>query len=233
MATPKKTSKTVRTRRGILDMLKVSGPRDAQMLAGELGITAMAVRQHLYGLQEEHLVEHAEEPRNMGRPAKMWRLTKAADRFFPDGHANLTVDLLRSVQAAFGKKGMDRLLEVRARDMAAEYAKSLPKTDSLKRRLLALAKIRTKEGYMAEVLPGENGALLLVENHCPICEAAAECQGLCAKELEVFQAVLGPGVDVERTDHIQAGARRCAYRVTKTNLAGRNRAERNGLGIIV
>ena len=106
MATPKKTTKSVRTRRGILDMLKASGPRDAQTLAGELGITAMAVRQHLYGLHEQRLVEHAEEPRSMGRPAKMWRLTKAADRFFPDGHATLTVDLLRSVQAAFGKEGM-------------------------------------------------------------------------------------------------------------------------------
>ena len=56
---------------------------------------------------------------------------------------------------------------------------------------------------------------LLVENHCPICSAAAQCQGLCAAELAVFRAVLGPDVDVERTDHILAGARRCAYRVRR------------------
>ncbi len=40
-------------------------------------------------------------------------------------------------------------------------------------------------------------------------------------ELEVFQSVLGPEVKVERTDHIQAGARRCVYLVTKAKVAGR------------
>ena len=36
----------------------------------------------------------------------------------------------------------------------------------------------------------------------------------CRAELEVFQDTLGAGVIVERTDHILAGARRCAYRIT-------------------
>ena len=32
--------------------------------------------------------------------------------------------------------------------------------------------------------------------------------------VQAFQAALGPDVAVERTDHILAGARRCAYRIT-------------------
>jgi predicted ArsR family transcriptional regulator len=32
----------------------------------------------------------------------------------------------------------------------------------------------------------------------------------------VFRAVLGDDVRVERSDHILAGARRCAYRITAT-----------------
>ena len=44
--------------------------------------------------------------------------------------------------------------------------------------------------------------------------AAAACQGFCRAELALFQAALGDGVSVERTDHILAGARRCAYRIT-------------------
>ena len=66
---------------------------------------------------------------------------------------------------------------------------------------------------MAEVLPQGEGAWLLVENHCPICAAASACSGLCRIELEAFRAVLGDGASVERSDHILAGARRCAYRV--------------------
>ncbi|MBI3329007.1 MAG: transcriptional regulator, partial [Nitrospinae bacterium] len=72
----------------------------------------------------------------------------------------------------------------------------------------------TEEGYMAGVHPQGDRSFLLVENHCPICAAAVACTGLCGKELEVFQAVLGKGVIVERTEHIVAGARRCAYRVS-------------------
>jgi predicted ArsR family transcriptional regulator len=56
---------------------------------------------------------------------------------------------------------------------------------------------------------------LFVENHCPICAAAAACQGLCRSELAVFRAVLGADVTVERIDHILAGARRCAYRICR------------------
>jgi predicted ArsR family transcriptional regulator len=59
---------------------------------------------------------------------------------------------------------------------------------------------------------GENGALTLVENHCPICAAAQTCQGLCRDELALFQALL-PDAEVERVEHLLEGARRCAYRV--------------------
>jgi predicted ArsR family transcriptional regulator len=68
-----------------------------------------------------------------------------------------------------------------------------------------------------EAESGTGGGFLLVENHCPVCAAARTCQGLCASELEVFRRVLGPDVTVERSDHILAGARRCAYRVSKVS----------------
>ena len=66
---------------------------------------------------------------------------------------------------------------------------------------------------MAAVEPDPEGGFLFIENHCPICAAAAACSGLCRAELELFRRTLGPDVTVERTDHILAGARRCAYRV--------------------
>ncbi len=68
---------------------------------------------------------------------------------------------------------------------------------------------------MAEASRDESGALILIENHCPICVAARACQKLCRSELEVFQAVLGPDVEIKRFEHILKGARRCAYRITE------------------
>jgi predicted ArsR family transcriptional regulator len=77
-----------------------------------------------------------------------------------------------------------------------------------------LAAIRREQGYMAECVTRTDGSLLLRENHCPICVAAKSCQGLCREELGLFRAVLGPRAHVERTDHILAGASRCAYVIT-------------------
>jgi predicted ArsR family transcriptional regulator len=202
-----------RTRRAIVHLLKQQGPMDAQQLAGHLRLSPMAVRLHLYALQAEQLVRYEDQPRPRGRPAKLWQLTPAADHLFPEGYAELTLSLLASISETFGKAGLDRVLALRTRDQIAVYRKRMSGAGSLARRLKALAASRTDEGYMADVRREPGGAFLLVENHCPICAAAAACTGLCAKELEVFQTVLGDGVTVTRTEHIVAGARRCAYRV--------------------
>ncbi|GAB4226371.1 MAG: transcriptional regulator [Elainellaceae cyanobacterium] len=215
MAKKPQTQETaVRTRRAIVQLLKQEGCLDAEALASRLEITAMAVRQHLYALQDEQLVTFQEEPRPMGRPAKLWQLTPAADRFFPDGYAELTLSLLNSVQEAFGEAGLDRLLEVRTQQQLDSYSQQMKGKRSLKQRLHKLVEIRTNEGYMAEVQAQADGSFLLIENHCPICAAANACTGLCAKELEIFQAVLGDKVNIQRVEHIVAGERRCAYQIS-------------------
>ncbi len=208
-----------RTRRAIIDILKREDPQDAATLAGRLGLSAMAVRQHLYALRDDRLVTYEEQSRPFGRPAKLWRLTPAADDFFPDGHADLTIDLIQAMKRAFGSKGLDQLLAVRSRAQVETYGKRVKPEDTLPKRLTALAALRTKEGYMAAARKSADGGYLLVENHCPICSAAAACTGLCGAELEVFKKVLGDDVAVERIDHILAGARRCAYRVTRVRKA--------------
>src|SRR5262245_171719 len=90
----RKKADLVPSRQGILRLLKWQGPRDAEALASQLDISAMAVRQHLYALRTQKLVIYQEQPRPVGRPAKMWSLTPAADPLFPDAHAGLTVNLL-------------------------------------------------------------------------------------------------------------------------------------------
>ena len=209
-----KKSSAVRTRRAIINLLKQEGEMDSQELASRLDVSTMAVRQHLYALQDEQLVTYKEEARAMGRPAKIWQLTSAANRFFPDGYADLTLSLINSITEAFGEAGLSRLLEIKAREQTDAYQKYLAELDTLQERLEALAEIRTQEGYMALVQPQENGSFLFIENHCPICAAATACVGLCMKEQEVFQAALGEQIAIERTEHIVAGARRCAYKIT-------------------
>jgi len=204
---------TGQTRRQLLAWLKQVGQADSAALAQHLGLSGMAVRQQLYALQEDGDVTYTEEPRPIGRPAKLWQLTEKADRYFPEAYAELSVSLLAALSQTFGPEGMERLLEARTQQQIKDYRTRLPAQGSLLERLTALAAQRTAEGYMAEVLSDSEGSLLLVEHHCPICVAARACVGLCQQELQVFQSVLGSRITVERTEHLVAGERRCVYRI--------------------
>jgi predicted ArsR family transcriptional regulator len=209
----KGSQKREKTRDGIISLLKREGPQDAGVLAARLKVSAMAVRQHLYELQGQRLVSASEQKGAIGRPVKIWALEEAANDLFPDAHGDFTYDLIASVRETFGEEGMASLLRNRSEKQIIAYAKRMG-DGTLKARLTRLAKLRSEEGYMAEVSQTDDGALLMVENHCPVCQAARACSGLCAEELHVFEGSLGEDVSVKRVDHILAGARRCAYRVT-------------------
>jgi predicted ArsR family transcriptional regulator len=196
----------------ILFLLKTRGPSTAAALAKALRITAMGARQHLARLADEGLVTHADERLSVGRPKRHWRLTEKAQLRFPDSHAQMTVEILASVRTVFGEAGLDRLIGQRERDTLARYQEAMRGIRGTAERARRLAALRSEEGYMAECIAQNDGSLLLVENHCPVCAAARTCQGLCRSELDVFRAVL-TGASVERSDHILAGARRCAYRI--------------------
>jgi predicted ArsR family transcriptional regulator len=216
MTAPRETH-TATGRAAVRDILKREGPISADSAARALGITAMAVRQHLYALEADGEAGHVEQAQGRGRPVKLWHATAAADSHFADSHSALAGDLIVQVRKAFGEEGLDRLLRLRNAELEKTYRAKTDKAASLKSKLEALARIRSAEGYMAEVKRDpESGQFLFVENHCPICAAARLCTGLCREELALFHRVLGKDVRVERVSHILAGAGRCAYRVSET-----------------
>jgi predicted ArsR family transcriptional regulator len=199
----------------ILHALKTRGPLSTGELATILGVTGEAARQQMARLEADGLVAGQREGGAVGRPRQRWSLTDRAQGRFPDSHPELTVQLIRSIERSLGPAALDRVIEAREEEQRRAYERAVAGARSLRQRVERLAAARSAEGYMAAVseTPGGRG-LLLVENHCPICSAARACQGFCRSELQVFREVLGPDVEVERVEHILAGGRRCAYRVT-------------------
>jgi len=198
----------------LMGLLKTRGPLTAADLGGLLGTSGEAARQLLLRLAADDLVESKSEPRGVGRPRQLWRLTPAGDARFPDAHAALMAQMLRAVRTELGEEALERLIAAREADAKAAYAAAMDGAPDLAARVARLAAVRDREGYMAEWKAEPDGSYLLVENHCPICVAATACQGFCRAELRTFAEALGPEAAVARTEHIVAGARRCAYRVT-------------------
>jgi predicted ArsR family transcriptional regulator len=199
----------------VLFFLKTRGESRTGDIAGGLDLTRQGARQQLEKLAADGLVAFVDQRQGVGRPRRSWSLTDKGHGRFPDTHAALTLELLTAVATEFGEAGRDRLIARRERDSLAAYRAAMGTLTDIRARLRRLAGLRRAEGYMAEVQEDGEG-LLLIENHCPICAAASACQGLCRSELATFQALLGKGCRIERVEHILAGARRCAYRITST-----------------
>ena len=199
----------------IVFLLKTRGPQTATQLSKELGITSIAVRQHLQILQEQGLVSHTVQKGKVGRPAHLWDLAPASARYFPDRHADLVSVLIEAIEDIYGRDGVKRVIE---RWAEKECARLREQTNfngmDLAQKVCSLVESRQRQGYMAEAVERPDGTLALIENHCPV-DVAAHCsEDLCDCELELFSRILAPHGRVERDEHIGRGDRRCVYIIT-------------------
>lgn len=204
-----------KTQQILLQRLKTRGPQSVKILSKQLDITTMGVRQHLNELAARGLVTTtAENHQTRGRPAHYWQLTDTGHRQFPDSHAEACVTLITHIRDQFGDEALQEIIRGNQDADLNRYQKTLEQTDSdLASQLGKLAELRSEEGFMAEVRLIPNG-WLLIQNHCPIYNAAQSSQHYCHGELRLLTTLLAGRATVERTDYLLDGARRCAYKVS-------------------
>ena len=164
----------MKTTEKLIQLLKTQGPMTAKMLAGELGVTTMGVRQHMQQLEDEGDVTFEDKKAVRGRPTRYWALTSKSNSHFPDSHEELTVQLIESVKTIFGDSGLDKLIEHREKQSLQLYGLAMKAHEDLEGKLEVLAALRSEEGYMATVIE-DDGFYWLMENHCSICAAASHC----------------------------------------------------------
>ncbi|PMK05010.1 metalloregulator ArsR/SmtB family transcription factor [Vibrio sp. 10N.261.55.A7] len=196
----------------ILQTIKEKGEITAKQLALDLEMTTMGARQHLQILEDDGLLEYHDLKVKVGRPTRHWSLTEKGHSQFADRHGDLTIQMIDAVERIFGQEGMEKVAAEREKQTLIAYQKLIADSQTLEEKLVKLVQQRRSEGYMAELESLQDG-FLLIENHCPICKAAIRSSVLCASELNVFQALLGEDYQVNRTEHIVQGQRRCAYKI--------------------
>ncbi len=196
-----------------LYLLKKAGPLPAAQIAQELGITAEGARFQLQKLAEEGLVQPVAENKGVGRPVQIWQLTGKGNARFPDAHAELSQHLIEAVKSLLGEQVLNDLISRREVMVREKYQQAVAPLATLQEKIAAVAVLRSSEGYIAEY-EKDGDDFLLVENHCPICAAAASCEKICTSELDTLREVLGEDTRVERQEHMVKGDRRCVYRIT-------------------
>ncbi|KUG13818.1 MULTISPECIES: helix-turn-helix transcriptional regulator [Elizabethkingia] len=198
----------------ILMLLKMRGEATALVIAEELAITKEGARKHLLNLSADGLIEATVQSGGVGRPSVSYSLTEKGMARFPDSHADITVQLLKSVKSLLGENALNLLIGDREAIVYQKYNKALTGAETLDQKLKILSQKRSEEGYMAE-WKKDDDTYYLTENHCPICAAATECQGFCRSELNNFRQLLGPEYSIERTEYILDSGKRCTYKIEK------------------
>ena len=197
-------------RRAVLYALRRRGQATADDIARQLDMTVSGARQHLSALLEEGFTEVGELPRpagQRGRAQLAYTVTEKADGLFPKAYGELTNELLGYASEA--DSGLVDTLFERRRDARIRNATArLAKCRTLKTKVAELTRILDGDGYLAtfeQVSPNE---YLVVEHNCAIWAVAQRYGQACSSEIDFIRAAL-PGTDVERVQHMVAGAPHC------------------------
>ena len=146
-----------------------------------------------------------------GRPHHDYRLSERGDNLFPRRYASIVTDLLVEAEAE-DPALVERMFE-RRRVRRVERAKERLEGKSFPERVAELTRVLDEDGYLAEVVPQDDGAFRIVEHNCAILAVASQYGVACGTELEFIREVL-PDARVERVAHLLSGGHVCAYEVS-------------------
>ncbi len=196
------------TRETILSLLKRNESQSMDQIANALGITKMAVFKHMSRLEESGLVERVTARRSVGRPVSLFHLTESGKDHFRSSYASMMRSLIDYMVEKGQRSFLLDFMKERYAEIQKEYYANLGH-GSLEERVQMLAKIRDREGYMAESRKDPSGHFELVEYNCPIYQIAQIMGEACDLENMLFRSVLD--VTVESTHRQVSGERFCRF----------------------
>jgi len=199
------------TRMEVLELLRRKGRSSAETIAGDLGVTPNAVRQHLTNLERDGLVVSQPERAGRGRPSLLFALTERADAVFPKRYGQLATMVLQEVQEMGGPDALD---EVFAR-VAARHADALQRDldgldfDEKMTRVVAWI---GRAGTLVEQTEGPEGVNVTIHN-CPFRNTALKFPQVCSITPQLISRLTGAAIS--QSDSIHRRDPYCAFVVQR------------------
>jgi len=192
-------------RETILAFLKTHGQATLAEIAAHLEVSKQGALRHLEALEASGLATVAPaDAHRRGRPENVYKLTAAAGEYFPNGHRDLTAELVDFMT----NEQLKQFFERRAARLEAEYAPRLAGLD-FGARVRELARLASEHGHMAEVVELGDGGLAIRHCNCPIQDVAARTGLPCVNEQHMYERLLG--TEVARTTWMAEAADDCTY----------------------
>ncbi len=200
------------TRKRILLYLKKTGGMTTEELSKELNITPMGIRQHLLALERKGLVEYEAKRHGIGRPGYIYKITEKADTLFPKHYDKFILQIFEEIEKREGKKKIAHLFKWRKETLLKNFQASINGSKDTREKLLTLAGILEKDGYLVEFVE-DNNSYQLRQYNCPISMISKKYRESCKTELDFYKELIGN--DVKRIACISEGSPACIYSVPK------------------
>jgi len=192
----------------ILNSLKRTRGMSVNELVGKMKMSYMGIKQHCLTLHRDGYLDTWRRPQRMGRPEMVYRLTRRTHDLFQADSNQFTFDLLKSAQEIYGTNAPEKLLyNVFEKKTAALKTKA--KGNTVAERAKWLARFRDGEGYMTQLITGDEGGPKILECHSPIMNLLERYPIIARLEQDIFEAVLGTPVRREMIRN--SGLYECAF----------------------
>jgi len=179
----------------IIGELKRSGGLAIPELASILDMSYMGVKQHCVKLEELGYLKVWRVPRlQVGRPQKLYKLSKKCDGLFPDGGGALVLALLEGVKTSFGEVAPEKLLYHYFEKKREDWLKVVRAGKSLVEKATRLADARIKDGHFCHCHYSPDEGFVIEEYHHPLHRIFKDYPSLLLLETRMIEQVLGTKV---------------------------------------
>jgi predicted ArsR family transcriptional regulator len=198
------------TRQSIMQLLRRHSCLTALEISEALTIGAVGIRQHLAVLERDGLVMISGLRRNIGRPSHLYQLTERAEALFPKHYDVLSTELLDTLASLDRGDLLETVLEQRCNDQVERLTPQLAGL-SREERVEQLSELLSREGYMCECEPLDDGSFRLTKYNCPIDCVARRYPAFCSQELKLYSRLVG--VDIRQESTIAGGDHCCRFHI--------------------
>ncbi|HZW99883.1 MAG TPA: helix-turn-helix domain-containing protein [Trueperaceae bacterium] len=196
------------TRRGV--MLHLLRNREVGMtldeLAGIIGVSRNAIRQHITGLERDGLVKPIAVRRTGRRPSRAYGLTELGGEHFPRQYDRLALSLLEAIDERLGAEAAEVVLDAMVEDLALAWLPELGLLDADVRRERVL-ELMNDLGYHAGPAPDAGTAIRAV--NCVFHNVARRNRAVCRFDEKLLSRLLGD--EVRLTSCMALGDGSCVF----------------------
>jgi predicted ArsR family transcriptional regulator len=181
-------------------------------LAGALGITRTAVRQHLASLMRDRLVATGASRASGGRPRQLFVLTDVGKEVFPRHYSWFAQLLVEEITHEHGAAGLRTRLGRIASAVVEQLKQQHSARDSTTRQKVeTLASVMDELGYDARA-GAAAGTPTIEADNCVFHELAMKDPEICHFDLALLSGYTGS--KVELTECMARGGHVCRFRLT-------------------